>query len=250
MNESLLYIAAGAAVAGLVQGLSGFAFGLVAMTFWSWNVEPQLAGPMVVFGSFIGQLLSLKTIRRGFRRDLITPLLIGGILGVPVGVFLLHYLNAEYFKLCIGCLLIVYCPIMIFSKNVPKIGVVPAWVEVAVGHLSGILGGIGGLTGPVITLWCTARSWNSDTQRSVFQTFNLAMHTLTLMTYIASGLIDARALQMFSIVAPAMLIPTIIGNRLYSYIDQSVFRLLILTILSLSGAAILVSLASSSFFRH
>lgn len=139
---------------------------------------------------------------------------------------------------------------MIFSKSVPKIGPVPVWVEVAVGHVSGIFGGIGGLTGPVITLWCTIRSWSADTQRAVFQTFNLAMHTLTLVTYAASGLIDSRALQMFSIVAPAMLIPTIIGNRLYARLDQSMFRRLILTILSLSEIAILVSLASSSFFRH
>jgi len=250
MNESILYIVLGAATAGLIQGLSGFAFGLVAMTFWSWSVDPQLAGPMVVFGSFIGQLLSLKTIRRGLRRDLITPLLIGGVLGVPVGVLLLHYVNAQYFKLGIGTLLSVYCPIMIFSRSIPKIGPVPVWVEVGIGHLSGILGGIGGLTGPVITLWCTARSWNADTQRAVFQTFNLAMHTLTLLTYTATGLINYQTLRMFSIVAPAMLIPTIIGNYLYARLDQSVFRLLILAILGLSGVVMLASLGSRFIFTH
>ena len=41
--EVMLVVALGAAVAGFVQGLSGFAFGMVAMSFWAWVLEPQLA---------------------------------------------------------------------------------------------------------------------------------------------------------------------------------------------------------------
>ena len=58
------YVLLGALVAGFVQGLSGFAFGLVAMAFWVWAVAPQLAGPLVVFGSLIGQLLLLRSFRQ------------------------------------------------------------------------------------------------------------------------------------------------------------------------------------------
>ncbi|SCU76124.1 exported hypothetical protein [Cupriavidus necator] len=42
MDSTLLIVIAGAAVAGFVQGLSGFAFGMVAMSFWAWAIEPQL----------------------------------------------------------------------------------------------------------------------------------------------------------------------------------------------------------------
>lgn len=38
--EVILVVALGAAVAGFVQGLSGFAFGMVAMSFWAWVLEP------------------------------------------------------------------------------------------------------------------------------------------------------------------------------------------------------------------
>ena len=53
------YVLLGALAAGFVQGRSGFAFGLVAMTFWVWVMAPQVAGPLVVFGSLVGQMLSL-----------------------------------------------------------------------------------------------------------------------------------------------------------------------------------------------
>jgi hypothetical protein len=39
-------MAGGAAIAGLVQGISGFAFAMVAMSIWVWGVEPQLAAVM------------------------------------------------------------------------------------------------------------------------------------------------------------------------------------------------------------
>ena len=40
MESVYLVVALGAVVAGFVQGLSGFAFGLVAMSFWAWALEP------------------------------------------------------------------------------------------------------------------------------------------------------------------------------------------------------------------
>ena len=40
----------GAAVAGFVQGLSGFAFGMVSMSFWAWALDPRLAAALAVFG--------------------------------------------------------------------------------------------------------------------------------------------------------------------------------------------------------
>ena len=38
--ELILTIALGAALAGFVQGLSGFGFGLTAMALWAWTLEP------------------------------------------------------------------------------------------------------------------------------------------------------------------------------------------------------------------
>ena len=46
MGELYLVLAAGAMAAGFVQGLSGFGFGMVAMSFWAWTVEPRLAAPL------------------------------------------------------------------------------------------------------------------------------------------------------------------------------------------------------------
>ena len=53
MPAELVLLAVGAAVAGFVQGLSGFAFGMVAMSIWVWGVEPRVAAVMTVMGGRI-----------------------------------------------------------------------------------------------------------------------------------------------------------------------------------------------------
>ncbi len=49
----------GAACAGFVQGLTGFAFALVAMSFCVWILSPQLAAPLLVFASVWSHIISL-----------------------------------------------------------------------------------------------------------------------------------------------------------------------------------------------
>ena len=43
MTYELWLLAFGAAVGGLIQGISGFAFAMVAMSIWVWGVDPKLA---------------------------------------------------------------------------------------------------------------------------------------------------------------------------------------------------------------
>ena len=73
MNTLAWYVVRGTLAGSLVQGLSGFAFGLVAMTVWVWMVSPQVAGPLVVFGSLVGQLLSIRAFHSGFDGRRISP---------------------------------------------------------------------------------------------------------------------------------------------------------------------------------
>ncbi len=60
-------IVGGALVAGFIQGISGFAFGLIATSIWAWTIEPQLVVPTVIFGSLLGQMISISSVRKDIR---------------------------------------------------------------------------------------------------------------------------------------------------------------------------------------
>ena len=151
MEDPILVIALGAVVAGFVQGLSGFAFGLVAMSIWAWSVEPRLAAVLAVFG------------------------------------------------------------------------------------------GLGGFTGAIPTLWCTLRGFDKDAQRAVIQNFNLTMLAVTFASYLAGGLVTRSMLPMFALVAPAVLLPVLLGARVYVGLSEVAFRRVVLVLLTLAGVALLAA---------
>jgi uncharacterized membrane protein YfcA len=240
--ESLIgLVALGAAAGGFVQGLSGFAFGLVALSLWAWVLDPILAGPLTVFGSLVGQLLSIHTLRRSFEAQRALPFIAGGVLGVPLGVALLRGIDPLAFRLAVGLLLVVWCPAMLLARDLPRISRGGRLADAAAGMLGGVMGGLGGLTGPAPTLWVTLRGWGRDAQRAVFQSFNLAMQALTMATYLATGTFPAEAWGLCLVVAPAMLVPALLGARLYRRFSDLAFRRAVLGLLAASGVVLLAT---------
>jgi uncharacterized membrane protein YfcA len=249
MPAELLLLALGAAVAGFVQGLSGFAFGMVAMSFWVWGLDPRVAAVMTVFGALTGQLVAVFSLRRDWRLAALASFLAGGLLGVPMGVAVLPHLDANGFKFAFGLLLVVWCPLMLFAKRLPRVEKGGRLADAAAGLAGGFMGGIGGFTGVIPTLWCTLRGLDKELQRSIIQNFNLAALTMTMAAYLASGAVTRDMLPMFAVVAPALLIPSLLGARLYVGLSELAFRRLVLSLLTASGLAMLAS-ASSKLLSH
>lgn len=241
MDSVTLVVIAGAVAAGFVQGLSGFAFGLVAMSFWAWTLDPRLAAAMAVFGALTGQIVAAVMVRRRIDFALLLPFLAGGLAGIPLGVWLLPSMNVDLFKAVLGMLLVLWCPAMLFADRLPRIGPAGRIGDLVAGAVGGIMGGLGGFSGTVPTLWCTLRGFDKQAQRTVIQNFNLATLSVTMAVYLSTGLVTREMLPMFALVAPSMLIPSLLGARLYIGISGAAFRKLVLSLLTASGLALLAS---------
>jgi uncharacterized membrane protein YfcA len=239
MDSLTAIVALGAAIGGFVQGLSGFAFGLTALGVWAWSVDPALTGPLVIFGSLIGQILSIGSVGRGLDPRRILPFVAGGIAGVPVGVALLRDIDPLAFKLAVGVLLAVWCPAMLLARELPRITWGGRLADAAIGAIGGAMGGLAGLTGPAPTLWTALRGWDRDAQRAVFQAFNLAMQALTMTAYLAAGAVSAQAGRLFLVVVPTMLVPTLVGARLYRRFSGAAFQKIVLGLLTASGIVLI-----------
>ena len=243
MDAPLWLIIVGAVAAGFVQGLSGFGFSLVALSFWAWVLDPQLAAVLAVFGGLIGQLLAAFTVRRGFDTARVLPFIAGGFVGLPLGLWLLPRVDAVAFRAGVGGLLALWCPAMLLSSRLPHVRAGGRVGDALAGLIGGVMGPLGGFTGAVPTLWCTLRGYERDTQRAVVQNFNLAMLSVTMISYLASGVVKAPMLPQMAIVAPALLLPAWLGMKVYVGISPAAFRNVVLGLLTASGLAMLVNAA-------
>ena len=241
MEPSLIVIILGAALAGFIQGLLGFGFGLTAMAVWAWALEPRLAAVLAVAGALTGQLLAAFTVRRGFDALRLAPFLVGGLLGLPLGLALLPRLDVPLFRAVLGGLLVTWCPLMLLAPRLPRITRGGRIGDAASGIAGGVMGGLGGFTGAIPTLWCTLRGFDKDGQRAIIQNFNLAMLSVTFVAYLAKGFVTPAMLPSLAIVLPAMLLPALIGMRVYIGISEVAFRRIVLLLLTASGVALLAA---------
>ena len=194
---------------------------------------------MAVFGSLVGQLVALPLTWKGTDLKRVAPFVIGGLLGVPLGIFLLGVLDPSGFKLGLGVFLLVYCPAMFFAPSTWAVRWGGAWANGAAGWLGGVFGGIGGFAGALPQLWCTVRGWDKDTQRGVMQVFNICMHVATLTGYLIAGdRITGETLWMFAVITPALVVPVLLGALVFRRLDQRAFRRIVLGLLFVSGVVL------------
>lgn len=239
MDGFFLLIIAGAALAGFAQGVAGFAFALVALSVWAWGVEPQLAAVLSVFGSLVGQLVTLPFVWRGFSLRRALPFIIGGLVGIPIGASLLPALEADLFRLGLGAFLVIYCPVMLLIPAARPLRWGGRAADAAAGWIGGVLGGMAGLSGPIPTLWTTLRGWDKDEQRGVLQGFNIAMHTATLTVFGISGLLDPGMALPLAVTGVTLTPFALVGVLVFRRLSTIAFRRLILLLLSVSGVVLI-----------
>ncbi len=239
-DTTLLVLLAGAVVAGFVQGLSGFAFGLTASAIWVWWLPPQLVAVMAVFGALTGQVVTAVGTRRRIGGARLWPLLLGALAGMPMGLWLLPRLDADLFRLGVGLLLALWCPLMLFAHRLPQLRWGGRVADAMAGLAGGVTGAVGGVSGPLPTLWATLRGWPKDELRSVIQNFNLVTLAVIFASYLATGVVTRAMWPAFAWVAPALLVPVLLGARLYTGLSPEAFKRVVLGLLSLTGLALLI----------
>lgn len=241
MSTELVFILLGAFAGGFVSGLTGFGTGLAALAFWLHVVGPTLAAPLVIVCSVVAQVQTLPRIWRDLDWKLLLPLVIGGLLGVPIGAQLLTRIDPVAFKTAIGIVLICYSAFMLVSKR--QLGT--AWggrvADGLVGIVAGILGGLAGLSGPLPTIWAAIRGWSKAERRGVFQVFNLTILGTALITYAFSGLLTAEVGRLVLMAVPGTLAGAWSGFLTYRSLSDRGFHVLVLGLLMLAGVMLIAT---------
>jgi uncharacterized protein len=241
MMIQLWVLAVGAAVAGLVQGISGFAFAMVAMSIWVWAIDPKVAAVMAVFGGFTGQLVSAVRVRRGWHVSMLWPFVGGSALGIPLGTRLLPLLDPNRFKLVLGSLLVVCCSAILATSRLPRIQRGGRLADAGVGILGGIMAPLSGFSGLAPALWCTLRGYTKDEHRAVLQNFNLVVLGATMASLVWSGRAHKGLLPQMALVAGALVVPSVWGSKIYIGMSPAAFRKGVLWLLILAGVTMLAA---------
>ena len=222
---------------GFASGLAGFAMGFVVSGIWLHLISPLQTTALIAGYGLWTQGYGVWKLRRSLSLRNVAPFIIGGAIGVPIGTVLLTYAEPAYLRLGVGLLLIVYgstdCRSRHSNRSTRK-----SRADGGVGFANGVLCGLTGLPGFIITVWCQMRGWNKDEQRAVFQPVMLAAIVMTAISLTASGSITAETVKLYLLGLPALLAGLWAGFRLYGKLDDAAFRKVVLLLLLVAGLAL------------
>ena len=240
--DGLVFVvfALAALVGGFVSGFSGFAMGLVVSGVWLHIITPMQTATLIAGYGLLTQGYGIFKLRNSLDLRKAWPLALGTVIGIPIGVGILSYLNPAYLRFGVGTLLIVYA---IYGLARPvfapiKIG---TRADIAIGISNGLLGGLTGLGGIISTISCQWRGWPKDLQRAVFQPVLFAAFVVISISQAAAGSITKQTLALYALGAPFMVAGLWSGFRLFGKIDDETFRKTVLALLLLAGISLIAS---------
>jgi uncharacterized membrane protein YfcA len=244
LNASLFLIAT--FLGGFTSGLTGFAAGLVVSGIWLHILTPLQTAVLIAAYGMVNQAYGIWNVRRSLQWRRILPFVVGGFGGVPLGAYLVTYLDPALLRTGVGALLVLYSAYNLARPNIPPIKSTPV-LDGGVGVLNGLLGGLTGLGGVISTIWCQLGGGPKDIQRAIFQPVLFLTMTITTLTFGAAGhLFHAEILQLFFLGLPALLLGLWAGVALYGRLDDAAFRKAILILLLLSGLSLALPAAFPS----
>jgi uncharacterized membrane protein YfcA len=233
--------AAGALVmflASFVMGLTGFGIALVAMAFLPWLMSPVTAIVVLTIYALVFSLAVIVQLRHDLTPRALLDLLIGTVVGTPLGVWVLATLPVSALNRLIGLVLVIV--VMLELRGVmPRRLVGRAW-GLATGFLSGLIGGAVGTPGPPVIVYATTQGWSPRTMKANTMGFFVVNQGAILIAYWWAGLLTREV----ATVAAAFALPALAGVgagvALFGRLDPARFRRIVFGLLLVSGLILLV----------
>jgi len=236
-----LIVFAGALVGGFFAGLTGFGTGLSAMPLWLLALSPVISAQLAAACGALGQAQTIRHVWKGINWRQSVPMLLAGLLGVPVGVGLLPFVSEVTFKLGIGVFLIAFSAYMFLARGQVLLKGQSSVGNTLVGFGGGVMAGLAGLSGPLPTAWATLHDWSRDEKRALFQCFNLFILSAMLVASLLGGLMGWAFAWALMFAVPGTIIGTHAGAWLYTRLDVRGFDRIVLAVLMLSGIALVAA---------
>ena len=223
----------------LVSGCAGFAFSAVAGSVLLRVLPPMEAVPLMMVCSVGVQAASVWSLRQDVHWKGSLTLIIGGLVGIPIAVYLLQNVETGAFRVGFGMAVALYAAYMLFRPALTSLHQVQSSARsILIGFGGGLIGGLTAMPGALPTIWCDMHGLPKNQQRGLVQPFIAAMQICALALLLSSKSISPHVLVDVAVSVPALAAGTVLGIILFKRVDQVAFRRIILITLLFSGLSL------------
>ena len=216
----------------VVQAVAGFGFALLAVPLMVVVIDLQSA---VIISSFVGTLSNMLQswqLRRNINRNMTRRFLLATAVGSPVGLLLFVYANQSALKIVLG--LSILFGVFVLSRGL-ELQHVSSWLDWIMGILSGVLLMATSTNGPPLVFVLQARRIDPATFRATLNMVFLVSGTFGLVMFGLAGEILRSDVNVAAFAIPAMVIGVSTGVVIRKYVQQELFKKIVLILLTIGG---------------
>ena len=238
MTATLVVIAAIMFVASFVMGLAGFGIGLVALAFLPWVMSPVTAIVVTTIYAFLFSIVMVVPLRRELEPVRLTQLIVGSVIGTPLGVWGLATMPATVLNRLIGVVLILVVALE-WWRRTPKVLAAPGW-GLSAGALAGVMGGAIGTPGPPVILYTASQGWSPRRMKANLLGFFIGNEIAILAGYWWADLLTREVWWLTGVLVLPSLLGALAGVAVFNRIDAVRFRQIVFGALFVSGVVLLL----------
>lgn len=234
----LIGIAGAMAIAAFVQSISGFGLALLSVPLMSLFADVRLS---VVVVSLIGLVTtSAQAWKEKEHADgpLAIRITIAAIIGMPLGLLAFLFLSETYLKIGLGVVVVFVTFLLMRGFTLGSASRAADWW---LGGASGALSTSVGTNGPPLVFLFQARQMEQQLFRATISRVFIFSNVVTVSIFAVAGKITQDTIVATVVALPVLTIAIAAGFWARRYVNQQRFRILVLTLLMVSGVSTIVS---------
>lgn len=243
----LLAITFGASV---LQGAIGFGFGLVAVAALSLFLPVRACTPVVAILNAPVIVYVFWKLRHSVVWSRLTPVLIGVLVGIPFGVFVLKlWPNALLLRILGVILLFTAVRTIRGGRNgngedcdeAPLHPWLDRIVSVSVGAASGALGGAFNTGGPPVIAWVYSRPWTKEQRTATVQAVFFLSSLARILTMAGAGLYTRDLVMAGLIGVPVGILGALAGYAIFKRVPRRALEIITALFLVFMGLKLILA---------
>ena len=235
-------------VGATVLSTVGFGIGMTTIPVLLFVLEPQTVIIVVNSVSLALFILIVYQNRAELHFRRVMPLAAAGMIGVPVGVFVLKGSDAALLKIAITTITIALTLVVAFNvrARIPRgliTGLIIAFiVSVTLNAL--------GIGGPVMALYIFTQNWSRNAARGGLSLYFLFVETAGVVGYGVAGLMTGERIALILIAIVPVTLGFLLATHLVKRMSDTVFRrATVVAIIGMSGLVLAREIAALGVFN-
>ena len=248
MNQDFLILNIAVFSASALQSATGVGFGAIAGPILLVALNDGSAIQISIVLNLLIATLLAPSLRHDADRQLLKKLLVGLLVGSPIGYLVFLNLDIAWLKIFAGAavILTLLATVRGYQAAPLQLNKSPGSTEkISIGIVAGVMGASLAMPGPIPAAWMSVNGFDRKTLRATILLMFVFAYAVALALQFAVSGIGVDSLQLCAMLAPATIVGILAGRILSHRLSERTFRWMLIIILVATATTLFASIFSA-----